>query len=498
MSRNLLRFQFLIPFLFIAFLLSSCGGKKEGKKEAQEKRTDSLSVEESIDSPQVEVDLEKIKERGELVAITGYSSTSYFVYRGEPMGYEYELLKRLADHLDVDLKVEIAKNMDEVFSMLNKGEGDIVAYGMTVTLDRKKKVKFTEHLDKVDQVLVQKRPEGWRNMTMDGIDKKLVKSALDLIGKTVHVRKNSSYYERLQNLEEEIGGKIDIQTVPGHVSTDELINRVAQGEIDYTVADKNIALNNKTYHPDIDIRTSISFPQRLAWAVRKNSPQLLEAVNDWVRGMKKKDVYYVMYNKYFKNRKLQTQRVKSELYSRSSGRISKYDEIFKEFADQAGFDWRLLASQAYQESQFQIQAKSWAGAQGLMQLMPATAKRFGAKDPNDPRQSVKAGVNYMKWLEEYWEEIPDSTERIKFMMASYNVGEGHVKDAQRLTKKHGKDPKKWDDVEEFLLKKSRKEFYNDEVVKYGYCRGHEPVNYVREIFERFEHYSRFVDRRSSA
>lgn len=133
-----------------------------------------------------------------------------------------------------------------------------------------------------------------------------------------------------------------------------------------------------------------------------------------------------------------------------------------------------------------------------MQLMPATAKRFGASDPEDPAQSVKAGANYFEWLWGLWESVPDSSERLKFMLASYNVGEGHVKDAQRLTEKYGKDPNKWDDVEEFLLKKSKKEYYNDEVVHYGYCRGREPVNYVREILARFEHYTQFVPRNKEA
>lgn len=487
MKRSLL---FLIP-LFFFFACSEEGVKVEGTAEKDSSST-------SIDSPLVDLDLEKIKERGKLVAITGYSTTSYFVYRGRPMGYEYELLKRLADHLGVELEVKLARDLDQVFNMLNKGKGDIVAYGMTVTLDRKEKVDFTHYHDKVTQVLVQKRPEGWRRMSMNRINDSLIRNALDLIGKTVHVRRNSSYYERLKNLEEEIGGRIDIETVPGDVSTDELIRRVEQGEIEYTVADRNIAKVNKTYHPNIDVRTDISFPQRIAWAVRKNSPQLLGKVNDWIMQMRKTSDYHVIYNKYFKNGKLQTKRVKSELYSKSSGKISPYDEIFKEFGEKVGLDWRLLASQAYQESRFKPEVASWAGAQGLMQLMPATAKRFGAKDPSDPRQSVKAGVKYMEWLEEHWKGVEDSTERLKFMLASYNVGEGHVKDAQRLAEKHGKDPTEWEDVEEFLLKKSKKEYYNDPVVNYGYCRGREPVNYVREIMERFEHYDEFVPRHQEA
>ncbi len=495
MDQRIISMKRTLPLLFPLLLLFSCGDNGD-KSVSDDKGVRDTTT--TIDSPQVKVDLPAIKERGKLIAITGYSSTSYFVYRGRPMGYEYELLKRLADHLGVDLEIKLARNMDQVFSMLNKGEGDIVAYGMTVTLDRKEKVDFTHYHDKVTQVLVQKRPENWRRMSMGSIDDSLVKNALGLIGKTVHVRKNSSYFERLKNLEEEIGGQINIETVPGNVSTDELIRRVATGEIEYTVADKNIAQVNKTYHPNIDIRTDISFPQRLAWAVRKNSPELLETVNDWIVQMRKKSDYYVIYNKYFKNRKLQTKRVKSELYSKSSGKISEYDHLFKEYGRKIGMDWRLLASQAYQESHFRPKVASWAGAKGLMQLMPATAKRFGASDPNDPRQSVKAGTNYLSWLEEHWKSVEDSSERIRFMLASYNVGEGHVKDAQRLAKKHGKDPKEWDVVQEFLLKKQKREYYNDPVVKYGYCRGREPVNYVREIIERFEHYSRFVPRRQEA
>ncbi|MFB6257662.1 MAG: transporter substrate-binding domain-containing protein, partial [Flavobacteriales bacterium] len=191
--------KILLLFMPVLFLFA-CSHSEGEKKEKEGAKADTTA----IDSPLVKVDLPKIKERGELVAITGYSSTSYFVYRGRPMGYEYELLKRLADHLGVELKIKLARNLDEVFNMLNRGEGDIVAYGMTVTLDRKKKVDFTRYHDKVTQVLVQKRPENWRRLSMDAIDDSLVKNALDLIGKTVHVRKNSSYYEQLRNLEEEI------------------------------------------------------------------------------------------------------------------------------------------------------------------------------------------------------------------------------------------------------------------------------------------------------
>jgi membrane-bound lytic murein transglycosylase F len=163
-------------------------------------------------------------------------------------------------------------------------------------------------------------------------------------------------------------------------------------------------------------------------------------------------------------------------------------------AKELGWDWRLLASLIYQESHFDPKAKSWVGASGLMQLMPATAEFFGAQDVNDPIQSLKAGTSYIKWLDNYWKaKVPDRNERIKFIMASYNVGQEHVADAQRLAIKYKRNPERWDDnVAYFILQKSKQQFCHDPVVKYGYCRGTEPFNYVNEILDRYEHYKKLI------
>jgi len=158
------------------------------------------------------------------------------------------------------------------------------------------------------------------------------------------------------------------------------------------------------------------------------------------------------------------------------------------------WDWRLLASMIYQESEFDPAEKSWAGARGLMQLMPKTAEAYGGTDLNDPENNITAGTNFIKWLENYWQEIPDTQERLKFVLASYNAGQGHISDARKLAEKFGKDNDIWNEnVDEFILKKSKKEFYDDEVVSYGYCRGEEPYNYVREILERYEEYRIHVE-----
>ncbi len=443
----------------------------------------------------VQIDLAQIKERGKIKAITTYSSTSYFIYKGQPMGFEYELLVDLAEHLDLDLEIVLAEDLDDLTGMLNSGEGDLIAFGLTITQPRKEQVNFTKHYTTTRQVLVQRMPENWHRLKYHHIESMLIRNQIELIGKPVYVRKNTSYYERLINLSNEIGGDIDIIPVPGNTETEELIRKVSDGEIDYTIADQHIAQINQTYYRNLDVKTPVSFPQRIAWAVRKNSPELLEAVNEWIVKIKRKPYYNIVFNKYFKNRSAYSKRVKSPFYSKNGGNISQYDDLIKTYARELNWDWRLLASMIYQESRFNPDATSWMGARGLMQVMPATAELFGYKASLErPEVNLKAGITYIKFLKRLWKDIPDSTERQKFILASYNVGQGHVMDARRLAEKHGKDPDIWtDNVENLILAKSEPAFYNDPVVKHGYCRGQEPYDYVRDILERYELYTKVLE-----
>ena len=441
----------------------------------------------------VSLDLDQIQEKGTLTAILNNSSTGYFIYRGQPMGYEYELLTRLAKALDVSLSIEVTNDIEEAFQMLNRGEGDIIAFNMTVTAPRKERVAFTEHHNEVKQVLVQRMPDQWRDMKRHQLEKGLVRNPLDLEGKEIHVQKNSAYAGRLANLAEEIGG--DIHVIEEEADTETLIKRVADGEIDYTIADEDIAMVNATYHSSVDVRTPVSFPQKVAWATRKNAPELLASVNDWIREMKQGTDYYVIYNKYFKSPKTMLKRVRSDYSSVAGEYISPYDELIRQAANTLEWDWRLLAAQVYQESKFDAEAKSWAGATGLMQLLPSTGEMYGATDMLNPRQSLEAAAAYLAWLDGIWTKyVPDAEERRKFVLASYNAGQGHVLDARRLARKYDKDPERWEDVAQFLLLKSQPEYYNDPVVKSGYCRGSEPVNYVREILQRYDRYRQLVNK----
>ncbi|OEY72644.1 lytic transglycosylase [Salegentibacter salarius] len=439
-------------------------------------------------------DLEAIKEDGVLHAITIYNSTSYFLYKGMPMGFEYELLSRLAKNLGLKLKITIAEDIDDLFDMLNNGKGDIIAYGLTITEPRKKLVSFTENHYVTHQALVQRMPSNWRSLPGYKIDKQLISNTLELSNDTVWVRENSSYAERIKNLENEIGAEIPVAHINGNVTTDEIIKMVVDGEIERTVADHNIASINKTYYPILNIDTRVSFSQRIAWAVRQNSPDLLKAINKWINKEKKSDDYYVIYNKYFKNTRSNRSRIKSDFYSKNSNKISKYDDIIKENASELGWDWRFLSSQVYQESRFDPTAESWAGATGLIQLMPATAKEVGVSNNYNPEQNIRGGVKYLDRMRDNFEAVEDSIQKVKFTLAAFNCGAGHVYDAMRLAEKNGKNPNIWDEnVEEYILKLKDRKYYLDDVVRHGFVRGREPYNYVRDIFLRYEHYKKFIE-----
>lgn len=468
----------------ISIILFSCHSPSDSPTEEQSR---------VITEPQVARDFEEIKESGVLRAITVYSSTSYFLYRGEPMGFEYELLERFAESQGLELETVIAEDIDDLFNLLNRGEGDVIAHGLTITKPRRELVDFTRHHFTTYQTLVQRKPDGWRNMKVHQIEDRLISDPIDLIGKVVHVRQRSSYYQRLENLSEELGDDIYIETVPGNLSTSEIIRMVADGDINYTVSDHNIAAINQGYYRNLDVGTRLSSNQRIAWAVRKNSPQLQQMLDCWIEAGKKTAEYHVIYNKYFKNKRSYRRRIESDLYSKNSGKISRYDSLIKAYSDNLGWDWRLTASLVYQESRFDPSERSWAGAKGLMQIMPATARELGVSNPADPRQSIRGGTRYLKQMYNAWEHIPDSIQRIKFAMASYNCGLGHVLDAQRLADKYGADPTVWDQqVEVYLRQLSKRKFYTDEVVKYGYARGREPYRYVRDIFARYTHYERLI------
>lgn len=433
-------------------------------------------------------DLNEVIDDGKLVALTDFSSSSYFIYKGVPMGFEYELLERFCDEIGVDLHMKPADDLDDIIQMLLSQDGDIIAANYTVTNQRRRKVSFTKPVLQTRQVLVQQLPEKWWDYTHEQIDKKLIRNPVNLIGKDVHVRRHSAFYTRLINLMDEVGGIINVKFAEG-LGTEKLIEMVSKGQIAYTVADENIAILNKVYYPNIDVRTPLSFSQNVAWACRPTSPMLIDTLNRWLEGFKRTEAFAVIHMKYFKARTQHKQRVLSEYSSLSGNKISPFDHIIKAEGMRLKWDWKLLAALIYQESKFLPDAQAWTGASGLMQLMPETAARFGADSVFDPVENIRAGVSYLAHLQAYWiDTLQDSSKAIPFILASYNVGLGHLLDAQRLAAKHDGDPQQWEHVSTFLELKSQPQYYQDEVVRHGYCRGGEPVAYVRDILLLWDHY----------
>lgn len=424
-------------------------------------------------------DLDDIIEDGELIVLTINSYASYFSYRESPMGFQYELAQGFAKSLGVELKVKVVNSEVELVKALLNGEGDLIAYNLAITNERKKELIYCGKENVSHQVLVQR----------NGND--VLNDVTQLVGKEVYVMPGK-YEMRLKNLNQELGGGIMIHEInQDSITNEDLITMVAEGKIDYTVTNNELAKINKTYNPNLDISMEISFDQRSAWAVRKTSPKLAEAADKWHRENINSAEYEASARRYFELDKHSPQ---GAILSLKDGRISYYDDLFKKYAPQINWDWRILAALVYTESNFNPKAVSWAGAKGLMQLMPATSRAYGvpAGMESDPEESIKAGVKYIAELQKIFFKVNDS-DRIKFVLASYNSGIGHVFDAMALAEKYGKDKYLWDgNVAVYMLLKNKEEYYKDPVCKNGYFRGVETYNFIRDVMTRADVYIRNI------
>jgi len=224
------------------------------------------------------------------------------------------------------------------------------------------------------------------------------------------------------------------------------------------------------------------------WLIGDDKEDLKEELEAWYKPTMvdevKKEEEFLLSTRAVKRR------VFAPMLNKSGGVISHYDGFFQRYAATIRWDWRLLAAQCYQESTFDPQAHSWAGACGLMQIMPGTADHLGLSRANiyDPEQNIAAAVRYIGELEHNFSDIREHSERTKFVLAAYNGGHFHIRDAMALAKKYGRNATRWHEVEPFVLGLSKSEYYNDPVVKNGYMRGSETVDYVRKIHDRWNGY----------
>lgn len=458
--------------IFSVLLLAGCGRSKKKR--------------EKIDIDDMHVELPDTLRVGML-----NSPTTYFDYRSTPMGYDYELLERFSKFYGLQFKIEVGGTISEMIKWLDEGKIDIVASPVPVTSEFQDRAILCGPRNVSTQVLVQKT-----DIPSDSV----IKDVTDLVGRTVAVQNDSKYYYRMQNLNEEIGGGISIVPLAKDtISDDDLLSMVWKGEIPMTVVDSDVAEAALSYYPGLDISVKVSLEQYSRWAVAPKMNGLAKVLDRWFADEKNNEEE--LFKKYYRLSKLEIFDTPNDgldalkTMTFANGQISPYDQIFQAAGKKSGLDWRLLAAIAYVESNFNADIRSWAGALGLMQVMPRTAVAQGytPEEMLNPTKCVDAAVKTLETLDKMFEKrVADPEERAKFILASYNAGAGHVIDAIALANKYGLNAQVWDDnVEEAAMMKSKPAYYQDPVVKNGYFRAKETVNFVKKVQSA---YSYFKDR----
>ena len=453
----------LLPFLALMLALSmlvpSCSGKPD-TSEVRHPLPDTLDV-------------------GTL-----YSPTGFFILKGDTMGYDYDRVCDFARSHGITLRFKVARSMPQLLKMLEKREVALLACEIPVTAEYKSRVLHCGAVNATHQVLVQHSGEG------------LIHDVTQLIGREVYVEKGSKYESRLRNLDNEVGGGIVIHVVEGEQALPiELIQRVSRRDIDFTIVDSDIAQMNLTYFDSLNVQLKVGFEQRSSWAVSRRDKWLADSIDLWAASSNAQEYSKQALKHYFEmNRGPKPDSVKVDTFAVTPpGGISPYDTVFKQYAKEMGWDWRLLAAIAYSESGFDPNATSWMGARGLMQVMPKTAKLFGVEESNlsNPEVSIRVASLILRELDGIMRSRTGPGDRIKFVLAAYNAGSGHVTDAIALARKYELDPRVWDEnVEQAMLWKMDPEYYNDSVCANGYCRGTEPVDYVVKVLNCYEHYKK--------
>lgn len=408
---------------------------------------------------------------------TLYSPTSFFLYQDEKMGYDYNLIEEFVEKKGLVLDLKIAPSISSLIEMLDSDKVDILAYPIPETSDYKAKVISCGPVITTTQVLVQ--PRSGHKIT----------DVTQLVGRDIYVEKDSKYHQRISNLNDNLGGGINIHLVDKDtLIAEDLIQMVSDGQLPLTIVDSDIANVNKTYFPGLDISLEVSFPQYSSWAVASSRPWLADSIDTWFQSKEPMERNTQLLKRYFEQSKRLPPSIASITFS--NGKMSPIDALFRMCGKENDIDWRLLAAQGFVESRYDSTAVSWAGAKGIMQIMPGTARRFGITPQQllDNRTSISLAAKILKTLDtSFAPHVPDSGERIKFIIAAYNSGMAHILDAMALAKKYGKNPAVWDrNVEAALMMKSNPQYFNDPVCKYGYFRGAETVRYVKDVFGLYQ------------
>lgn len=405
--------------------------------------------------------LSTIKASGKLVVLTTNMSTTYYFDREDNLaGPEYEMTQSFAVSLGLNAEYKVYETTQDVINALRNGEGDIAAAGLTMTSARLDDFVFGPAYQEVSEYLVCHR------------DGKTIKKDEQLKEVQIVIPVATSYIDTLKKY------PAAEWTVDESLKTIQLLEKVSKSEIECTVSDSTIFDIERRYHPEIISRYTLKDDTELAWMINKNNSALADAVSEWFETYENSGELSAMIERYYGFIELFDYVDTHKLLRRVEGRLPKYKSMFIGAATEYGLSPSMLAAQSYQESHWDPKAKSPTGVRGMMMLTQPVAKSLGVESRLDAKQNIIAGAKFMKKMRKIFDDVaePDKT---WLALAAYNVGRGHINDAQTLARKLDKDPDKWVDMKEVLPLLSEKKYYKD--LKYGYARGNEPVQYVNRI-----------------
>jgi membrane-bound lytic murein transglycosylase F len=411
--------------------------------------------------------LEEIRASGKLVVLTRNAPTTLYTDRNERQtGPEYDLVESFAASIGVEVEYKIKSSIKEIIDAVEAGEGDLAAAGLTITEERQKKFLFGPAYQDVTQQVVCRRD----NVQPDEI--------ADLIGLDIVVIADSSYVERFKVLREQYP-ELAWRETPTE-DTEQLLRAVWLREIDCTVADSNIVDINRRYFPELIAPLNLNESETLGWMMSAERGDLKAAIEEWFESYQASGELAALQERYYGFVEVFDYVDTRKFIKRVRSRYPKYAKFFQEAAAKYSLDPLLLAAQAYQESHWRANARSPTGVRGIMMLTLDTARAMGVKSRLDPRQSIFGGAKYLSRLyNDRFEENVTEPDRTWLALAAYNVGRGHLHDAQTLARQQGLNPYLWSDLKQVLPLLSDKRYYRK--LKYGYARGHEPVRYVQRI-----------------
>ncbi|MEA2098517.1 MAG: membrane-bound lytic murein transglycosylase MltF [Campylobacterota bacterium] len=414
--------------------------------------------------------LEKIKKSKKLNVVLLNSPSTYYIGAYGAQGFEYDLLHSYSKHLGVDLNITTVNTVKEALEFTKNMNIHITSASLTKTLEREKSFNFGPSYFEVQEQVIC-----YRGMSRS---KKFPRDIEGLAGLRISVGENTSYSETIKSLQND-GFEINA-TFTSNVTTEELLEKVASNEIDCTIADSNIVALNLRYFTDIALAFTISGREQLAWVLAVDSKELEVDMYAWLNNFNQtgkmsqlKDHYYsyVRFFNYYDTKMF---------YKRIETRLPKYQKYFKYAGKRYKIPWKLLAAISYQESHWNPKAKSFTGVKGLMMLTRNTAKLLKVKNRLDPKQSIVGGTRHLNQMLKLVPEEVEGENRLKFALAAYNIGLGHIYDARKLALKMNLNPNVWSDLKQALPLLSQKRYYR--TLKHGYARGSEPVRYIESIY----------------